>query len=161
MGTATKPATPAGGRSAENRSAAGRSAENRSAASRSAERRPPADEDGDVNLALVTGTCSGPADVRVLASGTRVAALSVRSPAPDRRFTSVPVTVWDPPAWVETLEAGERVVVVGALRRRFYRSGAGVSSRVDLEATGLARARDGRRVRTLLARAAALIDGAR
>ena len=59
-----------------------------------------------LNLAVLCGPCSGPADVRVLESGTRVATLAVRCPAvgasgagADERATSVPVTVWDPPAW--------------------------------------------------------------
>ena len=70
----------------------------------------PAESSG-VNLAVLCGPCSGPAEVRVLESGTRLATLAVRCPAgagtADERATSVPVTVWDPPAWVETLEAGD------------------------------------------------------
>ena len=72
-----------------------------------------------------------------LESGTRLATLAVRcpaGPAGDERATSVPVTVWDPPAWLETLEAGDVVVVVGRLRRRFYQRPGGVGSRVDVEA---------------------------
>ena len=63
--------------------------------------------------------------------------LAVRCPAgaaADERATSVPVTVWDPPAWVETLDAGDVVVVVGRMRRRFYQRPGGVGSRVDVEA---------------------------
>ena len=77
-----------------------------------------------------------PAEIRVLESGTRLATLAVRCPGSgaDDRATSVPVTVWDPPAWVETLDAGDVVVVVGRLRRRFYQRPGGVGSRVDVEA---------------------------
>ena len=67
-----------------------------------------------VNVALVVGECSAPPEVRVLESGSRVAALAVRCPAPDGRLTSVPVTVWDPAPWLEGLGAGDRVVVAGA-----------------------------------------------
>ena len=63
-----------------------------------------------------------------------------------RAHTSVPVTVWDPPAWIETLEAGDAVVVVGRLRRRFFQRPGGVGSRVDLEAELVGRARDRRRI---------------
>ncbi len=114
-----------------------------------------------VNLAVLCGPCSGPAEVRVLESGTRLATLAVRGPAgtggsgsgAEERATSVPVTVWDPPAWVETLEAGDEVVVVGRMRRRFYQRPGGVGSRVDLEADTIGRARDRRRIDAALRRA--------
>ena len=61
-------------------------------------------------------------------------------PGGDDRATSVPVTVWDPPAWVESLEPGDAVVVVGKLRRRFYQRPGGVGSRVDVEAELIGRA---------------------
>jgi len=117
-----------------------------------------------VNLAVLCGPCSGPAEVRVLESGTRLATLAVRGPAgtssssspgsaDDERVTSVPVTVWDPPAWVETVEAGDVVVVVGRMRRRFYQRPGGVGSRVDLEAELIGRARDRRRIDAALRKA--------
>jgi single-stranded DNA-binding protein len=109
-----------------------------------------------VNLAVLCGTCSSPAEVRILESGTRLATLAVRcpaGPASDERATSVPVTVWDPPIWVESLEAGDAVVVVGRMRRRFYQRPGGVGSRVDLEADLIGRARDRRRLDAALRRA--------
>ena len=108
-----------------------------------------------VNVAVLCGTCSGPAEVRILESGTRLATLAVRCPAgsgSDERATSVPVTVWDPPAWIESLEAGDGVVVVGRARRRFYQRPGGVGSRVDLEADVIGRARDRRRIDAVLRR---------
>src|SRR5262249_52364566 len=66
---------------------------------------------------------------------------------------SVPVTVWDPPAWVETLEADDDVLVVGRVRRRFFRTAAGTSgARTDVEAESVARARDRRRLAALMRR---------
>jgi single-strand DNA-binding protein len=109
-----------------------------------------------VNLGVLCGPCSGPAEVRVLESGTRLATLAVRGPAgpaPDERATSVPVTVWDPPAWVESLDAGDVVIVVGRMRRRFYQRPGGVGSRVDLEAELVGRARDRRRIDAALRKA--------
>ena len=77
----------------------------------------------------------------------------------DDRATSVPVTVWDPPAWVESLEPGDAVVVVGRLRRRFYQRPGGVGSRVDVEAELIGRARDRRRRRdAALEKAEAALD---
>ena len=110
-----------------------------------------------VNLAIVCGPCSAPPELRVLESGTRVASLSVRVPAGEQA-TSVPVTVWDPPAWIEALDAGDEVIVVGQVRRRFYSRPGGVGSRVDLEAVTIARARDRRRVDAALRRASRELD---
>jgi single-stranded DNA-binding protein len=114
-----------------------------------------------VNLGVLCGPCSTAPEVRVLESGTRLATLAVRCPAgarPDDRATSVPVTVWDPPAWLDTLEPGEVVVVVGRLRRRFYQRPGGVGSRVDVEAELIGRARDRRRLDAALRRACAALD---
>jgi hypothetical protein len=115
-----------------------------------------------VNLAVLCGPCSGPAEVRVLESGSRLATLAVRCPAgpgADERATSVPITVWDPPAWVETLEAGDSIVVVGRMRRRFYQRPGGVGSRVDVEAELVGRARDRRRLDAALRKADELLEG--
>jgi single-stranded DNA-binding protein len=114
-----------------------------------------------VNLGVLCGPCSTAPEVRVLESGTRLATLAVRcpaGPAADERATSVPVTVWNPPAWVDTLEAGEVIVVVGRLRRRFYQRPGGVGSRVDLEAEYVGRARDRRRIDAALRRALEALD---
>jgi single-stranded DNA-binding protein len=117
--------------------------------------------DLQVNLGVLCGPCSTAPEVRVLESGTRLATLAVRCPAgptADERATSVPVTVWDPPAWIDTLEAGEAVVVVGRLRRRFYQRPGGVGSRVDVEAEYVGRARDRRRVDAALRRALGALE---
>ena len=118
-----------------------------------------------VNLAVVRGRCSSPAEVRVLPSGQVVATLQVTTRAEaEAAARSVPVAVWNPPAWVESLDEGAEVVVVGHVRRRFWRSGAATASRVEVEAAAIARGTDKRRVRALTRRAAdalaALEDGA-
>jgi single-stranded DNA-binding protein len=117
--------------------------------------------DRHVNLGVLCGPCSAAPELRVLESGTRLATLAVRCPAgpnAEERATSVPVTVWNPPAWLDTLEAGEVVVVVGHLRRRFYQRPGGVGSRVDVEAAYVGRARDRRRVDAALRRALEALD---
>lgn len=103
-----------------------------------------------LNLSVLRGTCSASPDVRELPSGRFVAAVSLRVMGSDGRGTSVPVTVWDPPAWLETVEDGDELVVVGRVRRRFFRTAAGgVGARVDVEAEAVARARDRRRLAAL------------
>jgi single-stranded DNA-binding protein len=111
-----------------------------------------------VNLSVLCGPCSTAPEVRVLESGSRIASLAVRCPTGDERATSVPVTVWDPPAWVEALEPGDPVVVVGRLRRRFYQRPGGVNTRVDVEADLIGRARDRRRRAAALRKAEAALD---
>jgi single-stranded DNA-binding protein len=111
--------------------------------------------DVGLNLAVIWGTCSAPPEVRTLESGSRVASLAVRTPASattTRRgraastagtATSVPVTVWDPPAWVETLDAGDAVVVVGSVRRRFFATRTGArGAKAEVEAATIAKATD-------------------
>ena len=117
-----------------------------------------ADDQPALNLSVICGPCSGAPEVRVLESGTRLATLAVRCPAGDDRATSVPVTVWDPPAWVESLEPGDAVVVVGKLRRRVYQRPGGVGSRVDVEAESIGRARDRRRLDAARKKAEAALD---
>ncbi|MFM8305186.1 MAG: hypothetical protein ACKOA9_12980 [Actinomycetota bacterium] len=53
----------------------------------------------------------------------------------------MPVTVWDPPTWLETVASGEALVVVGTVRRRFFatRSG-GRGAKAEVEAITVARA---------------------
>jgi Single-strand binding protein family len=102
--------------------------------------------DGDggfvsINLAVLQGECSGPPEVRELESGTHIASVAIRVVGDDGRRTSVPVTVWEPRSWVEDLCEGDAVVVVGTVRRRFYRTTNGATgARVDVNATFVARA---------------------
>ncbi|HEX5615562.1 MAG TPA: hypothetical protein VFZ83_10465, partial [Acidimicrobiia bacterium] len=111
-----------------------------------------------VNLAVVRGCCSSVPEVRVLPSGRVLAVLQVTTRPPNGAAQSVPVTVWEPPAWVEGLDAGDEVVVVGRVRRRFYRGAGGAMSRVEVEADLVARGGDRRRVTAALRRAQAALD---
>src|SRR5215211_1344987 len=114
-----------------------------------------------VNVSVVCGPCSAAPEIKVLESGTRLATLAIRCPTGDDRATSVPVTVWDPPAWVEALEPGDAVVVVGRLRRRFYQRPGGVGARVDIEAELIGRARERRRLDAAVRKAETALDALR
>jgi single-strand DNA-binding protein len=100
-----------------------------------------------LNLAVVRGTCSSPADVRSLPSGQTLAQVQCTTQV-DGKGVSVPVAVLDPPAWVETLDAGDEILVVGSVHRRFFRAGGATASRVEIVATTIARRRDRRRAAT-------------
>jgi single-strand DNA-binding protein len=99
----------------------------------------------ELNLAVLRGTCSSPAEVRTLPSGDVLAQLQVTTRV-DARAVSVPVAVPKPPGWVEDLDTGDEVVVIGYVRRRFFRAGGATASRVEVEAEAVARPRDRRRL---------------
>src|SRR5204862_7973290 len=86
-----------------------------------------------VNLAVVRGTVSSPPDVRVLSSDTVLAHLQMTTRL-ESETLSLPVAVWNPAWWVEALEPGAEVVVVGRVRRRFFRAAGAAASRVEVEA---------------------------
>jgi hypothetical protein len=112
-----------------------------------------------INLAVVRGVASGPPEVRHLASGTRLASFALRTHSLGPPATSVPVAVWDPPAWAEQIDEGDELLVAGCVRRRFYRAASGaLASRVELEASVVGRASDRRVTRRVHDLVAALTD---
>jgi len=86
------------------------------------------------NIVVLRGRLSRPPGRRELPSGDSLAALDLSVPAapPGGRADSVPLVWFDPPAWVGRLDTGAELVVVGRVRRRFFRSGAGLSSRTEV-----------------------------
>jgi single-strand DNA-binding protein len=114
-------------------------------------------ESESVNVAVVWGACSSPPDIRVLPSDQRLAQLQLTTRV-DGRALSVPVSLIDPPAWLEELDAGDEVVVVGPVRRRFFRTGGATASRVEIEADIVCRARDRRRSRSLRSRVESILE---
>jgi single-strand DNA-binding protein len=91
------------------------------------------------NLAVLRGTLSREPEPRSLPSGDHLVAyeLTVRPPAaggPAPRADSVPVSWFDPPASAAKLRAGDEVVVVGRVRRRFFRAGGSTASRTEVVA---------------------------
>ena len=86
------------------------------------------------NSALVAGTLSSPPRRRQLPSGSVLLNLEVRVDHTDRAADSVPVAVFDPTAAVAKLAEGDPVVVVGSIRRRFFRAGGATVSRTEVVA---------------------------
>jgi single-strand DNA-binding protein len=109
-----------------------------------------------LNLAVVRGIVSSPPEVRILPSETVLVQLQVTTRL-ETETLSIPVSCWNPAGWVETLEPGDEIVVVGRVRRRFFRAGGATASRVELESDVVARAGDRRRVQTALRRANAAL----
>ena len=110
-----------------------------------------------VNLAVLAGTLARGAEPRLLPDGSTVWELDVAIRAEGRAPCRVPVS-WpgppsgcDPAAWAP----GEELVVVGSVRRRFYRAGGATVSRTDVLADAVVRARQQKRAASLLGEAAA------
>lgn len=110
-----------------------------------------------LNVAVVRGEVSSLPDLRVLPSDARVLQLQVTTRLEHETLT-MPIAVWNPAAWVEALEPGAEIVVVGRVRRRFFRAGGATASRVELEADLVARAGDRRRVQAAMRRVNAALE---
>jgi single-strand DNA-binding protein len=110
-----------------------------------------------LNLAVVRGEVSSPPDVRVLPSEAVLVQLQVTTRL-ESETLSTPIAVWNPAAWIEELEPGTEIVVVGRVRRRFFRAGGATASRVEVEADVVARATDRRRVRAALRKVNAALE---
>ena len=87
------------------------------------------------NIAILIGRLARPAEERILPSGDRVATLEVTVDAVDgQRSETVPVSWFNPSTDIVELAAGTELVVVGSVRRRFFRSSGSTQSRTDLTA---------------------------
>jgi hypothetical protein len=112
-----------------------------------------------LNLVVLRGVTSNATELRTLPSGQRLATFALRVPGPDGKATSVPIAAWDPPAWLEDLDAEDALVVVGTLRRRFFRDGRGATaSRVEVEAATVGRGGERRRREAAAQRASRALD---
>lgn len=113
-----------------------------------------------MNLTVVHGRLSRPPSIRELPSGTRLASLDVTAAreVEGEPADSVPVVWRDPPASVEGLDTDDAVVVVGRVRRRFFRSGGVTQSRTEVEADIVLRPRQRARLQRAVAEAGDRLD---
>lgn len=90
-----------------------------------------------MNVVVVRGILSSDPVWRDLPSGSVVVALEVTTESDSGPRASVPVTVVDPtrPAEIEKLGRGDEVVVVGEVRRRYFRAGGATASRTEVVAS--------------------------
>lgn len=108
----------------------------------------PADLPDDLDVAVVTGTLSSDPTIVELASGSLLYRYEVTSRHAGGTDT-VPV-VWFDPSRPPALHAGDGVVVVGRVRRRFFRAGGATRSATEVVATSVARTRATTRARQAL-----------
>jgi single-stranded DNA-binding protein len=109
------------------------------------------------NVAVVQGRLTSQPRRRQLPSGSTVVELDVTTRG-HGGTSSVPVSWFEPGALAESLRPGDAVLVVGYVRRRFFRAAAVTQSRTEVVAQRVvAAARRAQVARTLDEVAAAII----
>lgn len=88
-----------------------------------------------MNVVVLRGALSRPPEARALRSGDVLVSYEVTVAGPDGGpAESVPVVWFAPPAGAADLDADAEVVVVGRVRRRFFRAGGSTQSRTEVVA---------------------------
>lgn len=106
-----------------------------------------------LNVVVLAGRLTRPAAARTLASGERLVAYEVTAGGDERASGSVPVVWPNPPAAAEGLDVGVAVVVVGRVRRRFFKAGGATQSRTEVVAEVVVPARQAKRAAAAVERA--------
>jgi single-strand DNA-binding protein len=110
-----------------------------------------------MNVVVIRGTLSKLPALRVLPSGDRLGSFEVTVRFQDGRVETVPVVWFGVPDGALALGPGEDIVVVGRVRRRFYRAGGATCSRTEVVAQRLLPATSRVKVAGLLDAAVAAI----
>lgn len=113
-----------------------------------------------MNLVVVEGLLAKPAQDRELPSGSRLLTLEVTVRPAEGPAESLPVAWFEAPTWASSLDQGAEVVVVGRVRRRFFKAGGITQSRTEVVADRVVRATDTKRARAAMAAAGAVVDAA-
>jgi single-strand DNA-binding protein len=112
------------------------------------------------NVVVLAGRLARPAERRELPSGDSMVAYQVTVVPTAGRAESVPVVWFGAPPSAADRDVDENVVVIGRVRRRFFRSGGVTQSRTEVVADTVLPARYSARVRTALAGAVARLEEA-
>ena len=112
-----------------------------------------------MNVVVLQGRLSRPSELRVLPSGDRLVAIELSVARPGSRTESVPVVWHEAPAAAESLDVDQEVVVVGRVRRRFFRAGGSTQSRTEVVAEAVVSSRQAKRARAAVAAARDRLDG--
>ena len=105
------------------------------------------------NVVVLVGRLARPAEARELPSGDRLVAYEVTVDREGARAETVPVVWFGAPASAVDHDVDERMVVVGRVRRRFFRAGGGTQSRTEVVAEDVVNVRHGKRAAAALSRA--------
>ena len=111
------------------------------------------------NVVVLAGRLARPAEVRELPSGDRLVAFEITVAREGARAESVPVVWFEAPATAADHDVDEQVVVVGRVRRRFFRAGGSTQSRTEVVADAVVAARQAKRAQAAVEKARArLLD---
>jgi single-strand DNA-binding protein len=113
-----------------------------------------------INVVVLEGVLARPAQDRELPSGSRLLTLEVTVAREGAPAEPVPVAWFDAPAWAAALDGGAAVVVVGRVRRRFFRAGGVTQSRTEVVAERVLRSTDVKRARAAMAAAGTAVEAA-
>jgi single-strand DNA-binding protein len=92
------------------------------------------------NVVVLIGRLARPAETRELPSGDRLVAYELTVDRPGDRAETVPVVWVNAPASAGDHDVDERMLVIGRVRRRFFRAGGGTQSRTEVNARHAKRA---------------------
>jgi single-strand DNA-binding protein len=110
------------------------------------------------NVVVLIGRLARPAAVRQLPSGDSLVEYQLTVPRPGQRAESVPI-VWEaPPPSAAEYDTDAELVVVGRVRRRFFRTAARTESRTEVVAEAVVPLRQVKRVRAALSAAQGRIE---
>jgi single-strand DNA-binding protein len=112
-----------------------------------------------MNVVALRGRLARPAEERALPSGDRLVSFEVTVDGPGKRET-VPVVWFEAPADASTYDVDAPVVVVGRVRRRFFRAAGATASRTEVVADVVLAAEDAALVVAALRDAAAKVEAA-
>ena len=110
------------------------------------------------NVVVLRGRLTRPAALRSLPSGDQLVALEVSIQREGERADTAPVVWPDAPAAATALDVDQEVVVVGRVRRRFFRAGGSTQSRTEVVADAVVPAGQVRRAKAAVAKALARLD---
>jgi single-strand DNA-binding protein len=103
-----------------------------------------------MNVCIIQGRITRPPEQRVAGDGRSLVTYEVATDRPEGGTESVPV-VWEAaPAVAVDLDVDAEVVVVGRVRRRWFRSGGATQSRTEVVAQGVVPRRAAKRVAKLV-----------
>ena len=111
-----------------------------------------------MNVVTVVGRLARPAEERWLRSGDRLVSYEVTVRREGQRAETVPVVWFGAPASASDHDVDDKVLVVGRIRRRFFRAGGRTESRTEVVADTVVAARHVKRARAALAAARARLD---
>jgi single-strand DNA-binding protein len=111
-----------------------------------------------MNVVILKGTLSRPAEVRDLPSGDTLVAYEVTTRREGEKADTVPVT-WAGAHDKALFDVGEEVVVTGRVRRRYFRAGGATQSRTEVVAAAVVRAAESKRAQRAVDEALAEVAG--